>query len=186
MKIRVYVAGKISGNSVFGTHDWRDSFCKKLEELSGMKITSIDPTKPEDEIDQSDSELVFSRNCFMISSADVVIVNLTDDISVGGSQEMLIAKYFGKPLIGIAPKGGKFNTDAKEIFGRIYRDYVDPFVWASCDFVAESVEEAAQCISKSLRTKPKDISMIGKLAEMYREKHFSKDEYLKALLNKSS
>lgn len=43
--LKIYVAGKVSKESVFGTHYWRDGFVKKLEELSGVKLVSLDPAK---------------------------------------------------------------------------------------------------------------------------------------------
>jgi hypothetical protein len=67
-KMKVYVAGKISKNSIFGTHDWRDNFCAELEKLSGIKLDNLDPTKTG--TDQSDSTLVFGADSFLISQSD--------------------------------------------------------------------------------------------------------------------
>jgi len=95
--VKVYVAGKISKDSVFGTHDWRVNFCYELEKVSELKLKNLDPTKTG--TDQSDSLLVFGADCYLISQSNVVIVYLSDDISIGGSQEILIAKYFKIPVI---------------------------------------------------------------------------------------
>src|SRR3989344_8270600 len=119
-KLKVYVAGKVSPNSIFGTHDWRDSFCGRLSEIIGIKIINLDPTKSDKmfDLDENNTRLIFGRDCYMIKSADLVIVNLTDDISVGGSQEMLIAKYFSKPLLGIAKREGLFIMSKYELAGK--------------------------------------------------------------------
>src|SRR3989338_10455224 len=125
-KLNLYIAGKVSPTAtVAGRTDWRDGFCERLTELSGFDINNLDPTKNHEyfELDEKDVKLIFGRDCFMIKSADIIIVNLTDDISVGGSQEMLIAKYYHKPLIGIAPKEGKFFKSKKDILGKIYNDW---------------------------------------------------------------
>lgn len=36
--MKLYVAGKISKNSVFGTHDWRDAFCVNLNRAQLMLL----------------------------------------------------------------------------------------------------------------------------------------------------
>src|SRR3954464_2822142 len=126
--LKIYVAGKVSKNSHFGRHDWRNQFVAELEEISGRGLISLDPTKSD--VLQTDPELTFGADAFMIASSDVVIVYLSDDISVGGSQEILVAKYFKKPVIGLAPFGGKFNGSTKEYFGKIVEDYKDPFVFS--------------------------------------------------------
>jgi hypothetical protein len=177
--LKVYVAGKISPNSLFKTSFWRDEFCKDLEKKSGIKIINLDPTKSEDfEVNENDAGLVYGRNAFLIKSADIVIVYLSDDISVGGSQEMLIAKYFRKPLIGIAPEGGKFNNREKERRGKIYNNWTEPFVVIPCDIVVNDVSAAADWISKGLWKRPaKGIECIDEALEYYRSKFLDNDRY---------
>ncbi|MBI2587948.1 hypothetical protein HYW30_01455 [Candidatus Azambacteria bacterium] len=141
-KLKVYFAGKVSPESVLAPPDWRDRFCDELSQKLNVEIISLDPTKTFGDflLNHNDPKQVFGRNCFFIRSADLVVVNLTDDISVGGSQEMLIAKYYKKPLIGIAPQGGKFRKKEKTIGGKIYRDWVDPYVSLPCDVVVDNLD----------------------------------------------
>ena len=56
---------------------------------------------------------------------------------------MIIAKYFGKPLIGIAKINGKFRKKEKNIQGRIYYNYTQPFVASLCDSLVEDINGAA-------------------------------------------
>jgi len=173
MRLKVYVAGKVSSNSVFGTHDWRDKFCKELSLKSGIEIVNLDPVRYEIDfdVDHKDSKFIVGKDYFLIKESDVVIVNLTDDISVGGSQEMLIAKYYKKPLIGIAPKGGKFNKTEKEILGKIYKYYIDPFVSVSCDRVGENLEQVAGFLKEFFSPdKIKSISILDDSLEYYNNK----------------
>jgi hypothetical protein len=155
--------------------------------LSGLEIVNLDPTKSSEsfDLDQNNASLVIGRDAYMIRMADVVIVNLTDDISVGGSQEMLIAKYFQKPLIGLAPRGGKFNRDEKEFFGRTFKNYTDPFVTVTCDAVAENVDELAGFIPNLLDVaqgkKTKDISVLDEALKYYKKNHHVFDTYLTSL-----
>ena len=166
--LKVYVAGKVRKDSVFGTHYWREEFCETLEKLSGRKIINIDPTKSG--ISQTDPELVFGSDASMIKEADVFIVYLTDDISVGASQEILIARYFAKPVIGLAPKGGKFNGATKEYFGRVIKNYKDPFVFTTCDIVCADIEEVAKTLKTVEKIKPKNIKMIDDMISLYKNR----------------
>jgi hypothetical protein len=163
--IKIYVAGKISKDSVFGTHDWRDNFCSELEKLSGLKIDNLDPTKTG--TDQSDSMLVFGADSYLISQSDVLVVYLSDDISIGGSQEILIAKYFKIPVIGLARHGGKFNGADKEYFGKIVKNYKDPFVFTTCDIVCKTIEEVADALKNLQTVQPKTLDIIPQSVDYY-------------------
>ena len=164
--LKIYIAGKISKNSVFGTDDWRDNFCTELEKLSGLNLENIDPTKAA--TNQNDTKGIFGRDCYLISRSDVLIVYLSDDISIGGSQEILIAKYFKIPVIGLAPQGGKFNGADKEYFGKIVKNYQDPFVFTSCDIVCKTIEEVAGALKTIKDIEPKTLGIIPEAIEYYR------------------
>ncbi|MBI2578380.1 MAG: hypothetical protein HYW26_01580 [Candidatus Aenigmarchaeota archaeon] len=180
-KIKIYVAGSITEPEE-GAHDWRDSLCKKLTEKTGFEIINLDPSKYHDGsyFDDNNERFVVGRDAFMIKSADIVIVNLADDIGIGASQEMLIAKHFKKPLIGIAPKGGRFNRHEKKIMGKVFRDWIHPFVKLTCDKVAADADEAASFIVEffSSGAKAKDISIIEEALKYYEKEHHPLDKYL--------
>lgn len=161
--MKVYIAGKVSKNSVFGTHHWRDEFCSKLIALSGIKLENLDPTSIEE--DPDDTLSIFNKDCKLINEADFMVVYLSDDISVGGSQEILIAKYLGKPVIGFAPWGGKFNGRSREMFGKHIEHYKDPFVFSTCDLVCGTIEEVADAIKKVENIKLKTIKIIDDALE---------------------
>lgn len=156
-RLKAYVAGKVSKDSVFGTHHWRDNFCAQLESLSGLQLENIDPLKSE--TDMTDPWAIFSKDCRLINEADVLIVYLSDDISVGGSQEILIARYLHKPVIGFAPFGGKFNGCRKEMLGKVIENYQDPFVFSTRDVVCGSIEEVGQALKgvQTIRSNGLDI-----------------------------
>lgn len=179
-KLKVYIAGKVSPDSVFGTHDWRDAFCQKLGNLAGFDFINLDPTKSSNDfdLDEGNAKLIFGRDCFMIKSSDFVIVNLTDDISVGGSQEMLIAKYYKKPLVGIAPKGGKFYKEEKEILGRVYKNWKHAFVAVPCDVVVENIEEVAKFVKDFFAREEKNVKDMTVIddAETYYVKNYLEDD----------
>ena len=153
----MYIAGKVSKDSVFNTHYWRDDFCAKLSELNGIKISHLDPLKIND---ISNPLNIFNTDCQLINNSDCVVVYLTDDISVGGSQEILIAKYLHKPVIGFAPYGGKFNGSTRTMLGKEIKNFKDPFVFATCDIVCGTIEETAEALKSILDIDPKTLHII--------------------------
>lgn len=181
--LKIYVAGKVSKDSSFGTHYWRDGFVKELEKLSGLKLISLDPAKKR--TDQNDPEAAFGADVYMISRSDVVVVYLSDDISVGGSQEILVAKYYKKTVIGLAPFGGKFNHENKEIFGQTVKNYRHPFVYSTCDIVCDDIESVAVQLKNLKKIKVKTIDIIKNSADKYEHEDLKSDKYLNHLLNDS-
>lgn len=163
--VKVYVAGRVSKDSVFGTHYWRDGFCKELEKLTGLKLKNLDPTKTK--ADQNKPEEVLGADAYLIKTSDVLIAYLSDDVSVGCSQEILIAKYFNKPVIALAPHGGKFNGSSKEYFGKVIHDYKDPFVYTSCDVVCPNIEEVAKALKDLDNIEVKNLNYINQAIERY-------------------
>ncbi|HBU27595.1 TPA: hypothetical protein DEB00_00575 [Candidatus Uhrbacteria bacterium] len=184
-QIYVYVAGKVSKESVFGTHDWRDAFCLALSRHVHVPVINVDPTKESETflLPETDAQFIFGRDCTLIQMADVVIVNLTDDISVGGSQEMLIAKYYQKPLVGIAPLGGKFYKSQKEIGGRVHTDWKHPFVAVPCDAIVEDEREAGEWIAKWAKGEKQSIKTLSILDESiaYYTSRAEQDAYVQLL-----
>lgn len=164
--MKVYIAGKVSKNSSFGKHHWRDEFCGKLSQLSGKELVNLDPARLDSSIESP--EMIFGFDVDLISQCDVFIVYLSDDISVGGSQEILIAKYLHKPVIGFAPYGGKFNGSRREHFGKIIENFKDPFVFATCDVVCGTVEEVGEALKTIDTINPKSIKVIDDYREKYR------------------
>lgn len=114
-----------------------------------------------------DPQSIFEKDCWLINQVDCVVVYLSDDISVGGSQEMLIAKYLKKPLIGFAPYGGKFYKESKEFLGQVIHNYIDPFVYASCDKVCGNIEDLAKELTTINTINPKTISIIDDAVMKY-------------------
>lgn len=164
--MNIYVAGKVSKDSSFGTHYWRDEFCAQLSDLTGIELINLDPTNTG--VAQDDPLLVFGCDSHLIETCDVMIANLSDDISVGGSQEILIAKYFNKPVIGLARFGGKFNGSTKKYFGKTYTNYKDPFVFTTCDVVCSTIEEVASALQRLEHLPVKNIGIIGIALKHYR------------------
>ena len=173
--IKVYVAGKMSKHSIFDSYNWRDDFLQEISELTGLKFISFDPTRAIK--DYKNLEMVFGSDIHMISQVDVLIVYFSDDISVGGSQEILIAKYLKKPVIGLAPLGGKFSGGTKEVAGQTLKNYKHPFVYTTCDVVCNDIIAVAEALKNLDKIKPKTIKIIDEAMAKFDKRHSSSKLY---------
>jgi 8-oxo-dGTP pyrophosphatase MutT (NUDIX family) len=180
--LTLYVAGKVSGNSSFGTERWRDELCRRLSAATGMNVTHLDPARTRDgrSLPETDPKAIFGRDCFLISKADLVLVCLSDDISVGGSQEMLIAKYYGKPLVGLAARGSKFIKDSFTLNGTTHRNWVHPFVSVPCDVVLHDFNELVSYLKLRWGSESifKSLSVIDDAVGYYRTSYPYLDSHL--------
>lgn len=173
--LKIYVAGKMSKHSHFDSHYWRDDFLQQLAKLTGLRFISFDPTSTTK--DYTFPELVFGSDVHMISQIDVLVAYLSDDFSVGGSQEILIAKYYKKPVIALAPFGGIFHTKNKEVTGQIIEDFKHPFVYSTCDVVCETVGEVAEALKNLDKIKPKTLKLIDDAHAKFNKKHLKTKMY---------
>ena len=174
--IKVYVAGKMSKHSNYDSHQWRDNFLREISQLTGLKFKSFDPTRASK--DYKNLEMVFGSDVHMISQVDVLIVYLSDDISIGGSQEILIAKYLKKPVIGLAPLGGKFSGGTKEVAGQTLTNYKHPFVYTTCDVVCNDIIAVAKALKNLDKIKPKTIKIIDKAKKKFTKEHLKNKLYV--------
>lgn len=178
--LKVYVAGRVSNNSIFGTHDWRDTFLDELSQLSGLKLINLDPVKKKDI--HKNPEAVFGGDVYLISQSDVIVVYLSDDVGLGASQEILIGKYYNKPVIGLAPKGGKFNGRTKKIGKLLIKNYHHPFVFSTCDIVCGDVEAVAKALKNLSKIKPQNLDLIKQAADRFEKNFLPKDSYVKKII----
>lgn len=180
-KIVLYLAGKVSPDSSFQTSFWRDDVCKRLWEQLWCNVVNLDPTQWC--LDEHDSLWVVWRDMYMIQNADIVVWFLTDDISVGWSQELLIAKYLWKPVIGFCEHWGKFYQD-KELYGTVYKDRKHPFVVFSCDVLVHTYEALPEAIKQIViqSWSVKTIQVIDDTLQLYIDKYLENDIYIKEQL----
>ena len=80
-------------------------------------------------------------DCNFIKNCDLVIVNAEEKLGVGTSQEMVIAKYFKKPVITIIPKGSHHRKKDVDFHGKIISDWIHPFIHSFSDLIFEDIQE---------------------------------------------
>jgi hypothetical protein len=168
-KLRVYFAGKMGQADGFSVKAWRDELAAVISKNSRFSINNLDFLEVSHEVvNENDPRLIFGRDAYLIRTSDIVIVNLSDDISVGGSVEMLLAKYFHRPLIGIARPNGKFVNSEKELFGRKVTGYVNPFVSATCDWLVHDTSQLPGVVNELYGGNVKTNRIVSESANWYK------------------
>lgn len=107
-----------------------------------------------------------------IKNSDIVIVDAREKLGAGTAQEMLIAKYFGKPVITILPKNTHHRRTNFEFVGKVIADWIHPFIYSTSDIIVESEKELESAIAKVTngKVKIKNISIIDDSIKYLNEK----------------
>jgi hypothetical protein len=181
-KLRIYFAGKMGKADGFSKTKWRDQLASMISRESRFEAVDMDflrQTHPY--VDESDGKLIFGRDSYLIRSADAVVVNLSDDISVGGAVEMMIAKLYHRPVIALARPGGKFVQASKQLFGRNVANYVNPFVFATSDWLLPDAADLPKAIDKLHTGTVKTHHIINTSAKWYQQTSLRTDRHAQAL-----
>jgi hypothetical protein len=169
-KLRIYFAGKMGKTEGVSETAWRDNFAALISKKSHFQSVNLDfLDTSHNVIDENNGKLMFGRDTYLIRSSDVVIVNLSDDISVGGCVEMMLAKLYQRPLIGVAKPYGKFVKPDRDLFGRRVTSYVNPFVAATCDWLIHDPEQLPTVIDQLFTTRVKTSAIIPLSADWYKK-----------------
>jgi hypothetical protein len=185
MRFSVYLAGKIpKGDEVKDFRDWRKEFAgiaegklKDYPKVSGMVF--LDPYTLETTRLGSTLDF-FGRDIHLIRMSDAVLVDARKKIGAGTAQEILIAKYFGKPVVTVVPKDSHYCRKALVHGAEV--EYRQPFVYCPSDAVVEDFGEAADWLlrffSGEMKIEIKGIDVLEKAEKDYLDKHVHKDEFV--------
>lgn len=178
---KVYLAGKVQKGLTGQAAEWREKFTALVKDKD---IIFLDPNTAD--YAAMPIQRYFGRDVHMIFSADIVVAEASEKMGLGTAQEMLIAKYYGKPVITIAPPGTHYDKEIETVAGK--KRYVHPFLSATSDAVASSYEEAAKILQAHLAEEktitPKRIDLIEKERRKYEEEQLPSDEYVKNATSK--
>lgn len=136
--------------------DWKTEYIKKISKaIPHAKFLHGDMIS-----DNVGSDLVVGHDLWLIKNSDIVIVHATSKIGAGTAQEMVLTKYFQKPLITILPKD-THHRKSNIIFHNItIKDWIHPFIYVASDFIAENIDEGIKWIKEFLEN-PKEIKTIS-------------------------
>lgn len=157
--MKIYLAGSVpKGDEEQKTfRDWRKDYQLVLKDVF-IGALFIDPY--DCRIDERDFFSVFGFDCKHIQQSDLVIVNAESRLGVGTSQEMVIAKYFKKPLVTVLPFD-TFHRRSHIVFqGQNVEDWIHPFIHSFSDHIIEKVENIRKLKTTILSQPVKSISII--------------------------
>ncbi len=151
--MKIYLAWKVPKWDHDTIEDWRTRYKKSIQSSESFEF--LDPNIP---VDESDPLSVFGMDCGFIKSADCIVVNAEEKLWLGTSQELIIAKYFSKPVIVVLPKNSAHRKSNIIFHWKLVEDWVHPFIYATSDIIVESAWEIDVDSLKGLKIK--NISII--------------------------
>ncbi|HVZ12212.1 MAG TPA: hypothetical protein VG965_04235 [Patescibacteria group bacterium] len=101
--------------------------------------------------DKEGPETVVGHDLYLIKHTDIAIVHAAEKIGAGTAQEILMAKQFKKPVIAIIPKNSHHRKPNIVFQGVIVKDFINPFLFISTDYIAEDIEDAISWIKKYMK-----------------------------------
>lgn len=183
-QIKIYLAGRIPIGNESGVDPlWRKKYIRQLERLAPRAII-FDPTHRD--INEEDAKAVFGHDLFLIKQADLILANAETRVGLGTAQEMIIAKYFQKPIVVVSPKDSYYSPTKTSINGKKVKKWHHPFLAAISDWIIEDIEELEPVLEGKLKRK-KVIpwkTFIEKTIGYYLKQCFPKDKKTKEMLKK--
>ncbi len=162
--MKIYLAGSVPKGAEEEKDfvNWRLKYKEILEDFFDAEFIMPDSG----EMDESDFLLIVGKDSKSIKSSDLVIINAEERLGAGASMEMVIAKYFKKPVITVMPKNSHHRRPNVTFRSKFFvEDWMHPFVHVFSDFVVEDVAEIEKIKDKIFTTPIKDISIIDKAIE---------------------
>jgi len=111
-------------------------------------------------LDESDFLSVVGLDCRHLRDCAFVIVNAETPMGIGTAQEMVVAKYFSKPVVTILPKESTHRKSNFSVNGQNIQEWIHPFLFAFSDFIIEDIDMLGDIKGKILLVPPKNISVI--------------------------
>lgn len=168
--MKIYLAGSVpkGAEEEKGFVNWRLHYKKILEKIFDAEF--ILPNSGD--MDENDFLLIVGKDSASIKDSDLVIVNAEEKLGAGSAMEMVIAKYFKKPVVTVIPKNSHHrrpNVLFQVKF--LVEDWMHPFIHTFSDFIVENVNDIADLKDKLATAPIKDISIIDKSIEYRHSKH---------------
>ncbi len=174
--MKIYLAGKIPKGKELDTYkDWRQDYREiLLQEFPNMEFFDPDNTEANDVMPETDVVFWCGHDSWMIRESDAIIVQADRKLGVGTSQEMIIAKFFNKPVITVLPKDTHHRKTDITMRSGFVADWIHPFIDHSSDLVIEKLEDAVTWIKEYEADKSskqiKTMAIIGESIDYYLKK----------------
>lgn len=165
--IKIYLCGSIKKGSSDNEkkHYWGEK--EELEIINSFggqfEIILLNPATIG--IKRNDSYSNFGADVFLVKNSDFIFVDARNKRGIGVGCEMIIAKYYGIPVVTLCPN----ETDYKKSFvedlcGENVSNWIHPFVAGPSDFICDDIPSAVKWMIDHLDN-PKHIKNIDILEE---------------------
>lgn len=148
--------------------DWKKEYVDKISTIPDTEFTDGDTWKDE----ARPFELV-GHDANLVKTADVIVVNAEVKLGAGTAQEMVIAKYFSRPVISVLPKDTHHRRSNVVFDGKKMDEWIHPFVLTFSDAVVENIDECVEWIKRlknsTVQTKIKNISIVDEAIAAYQK-----------------
>jgi len=150
--------------------DWKIKYQKELSRIDGVKLVYGDQW-----LDETRPFITFGHDANMIKYCDLVVVYAEEKLGAGTAQEILIAKYFSKPVVVVLPKNSAHRKSDIVFNGNVIEDWIHPFIHSTADCVVENINQAVEWIKEYQREpklKPiKSIKIIDEAIEEFNKEN---------------
>lgn len=157
--MKIYLAGSVPKGEEEEKDfvNWRYRYREVLEKVFDAEF--IFPMSGD--MDEGDFLLIVGKDSKSIKSSDLIIINAEERLGAGTSMELVIAKYFKKPVVTVLPKDSYHRKNNVTFGGKFHvEDWVHPFVHTFSDFIVEKIEDIEKIKNDILSAKVKDITII--------------------------
>jgi hypothetical protein len=162
--MKVYLAGSVpkGDGEAKDFKDWR----KEYTAIIRKSFPDFHPIDPNNVFAiEGDSLGVFGADCLWIQESDAVIVHGEKKLGAGTAMELIIAKYFKKPVITVLPKDTHHRRSNLIFDGRLVEDWIHPFIDVFSDIIVEKPEQLASAMKKITTMQIKGMEVIDEGVE---------------------
>ena len=150
--------------------DWKTDYKKILSQLDNIEFVDGDAWK-----DETKPFLLFGHDLNLVKISDIVVVNaekkIGKGIGVGTAQEIMVAKYFSRPVITVLPQNTHHRRSDIVFDDTLISDWISPFLLSTSDLVVETIHDALPWIREYIENpknkKIKNISIIDDAISEY-------------------
>lgn len=146
--------------------DWKIKYKEKLSQIPNIEFTDGDAWR-----DETKPLQLVGHDTHLIKTADIIIVNSEKKLGAGTAQEMVIAKYFSRPVISVLPKDTHHRRSNIVFDNTKINDWLHPFIATFSDLVVERIDDCIEWIKEFKKNpkskKIKDITIIDEAINSY-------------------
>ena len=181
----IYLAGNIKkGKEEEHELAWSEADIQCLRNaLPSKTLVFLNPATRSDDL--SDQKSVFGRDMFQVFSSTLVLVDARGKRGLGVGAEMMFAKLNQIPVVAWAPNPSHYLRPSLEFLGQNVKDWVHPFVYSLTDYIAPSLEAAAEWIGSKLSPSfvPKGPESVREAMNHYLSTQLKNDHGMKELVS---